>query len=111
MTEYTPKERLARALKGQPVDRMPAVSFTQTGTVEQMEACGAFWPEANEDAQKMAALAEAGHTVVGFEAVRVEIVLFMVLACAVPVVHVQLLLNSRQLLPAMYMGPGKIPGE
>jgi [methyl-Co(III) methylamine-specific corrinoid protein]:coenzyme M methyltransferase len=50
---------------------MPAVSFTQTGTVEQMEACGAFWPEANEDARKMAALAEAGHTVVGFEAVRV----------------------------------------
>lgn len=71
MLEYTPKERLARALKGEPVDRMPAVSFTQTGTVEQMEACGAFWPEANEDAQKLASLAEAGHTVVGFEAVRV----------------------------------------
>ena len=71
MTEYTPKERLARALTGQPVDRMPAVSVTQTGTVEQMEACGAFWPEANDDAEKMAALAEAGHTVVGFEAVRV----------------------------------------
>lgn len=71
MVKYTPKERLARALKGQPVDRMPAVSFTQTGTVEQMEACGAFWPEANYDAKKMAALAEAGHTVVGFEAVRV----------------------------------------
>ncbi|WP_407283164.1 methylcobamide:CoM methyltransferase MtbA [Methanolobus sp. WCC1] len=71
MTEYTPKERLARALTGQPVDRMPAVSVTQTGTVEQMEACGAFWPEANNDAEKMATLAEAGHTVVGFEAVRV----------------------------------------
>ncbi|WP_342303768.1 methylcobamide:CoM methyltransferase MtbA [Methanolobus sp. ZRKC5] len=71
MAEYTPKKRLARALTGQPVDRMPAVSVTQTGTVEQMEACGAFWPEANSDAQKMATLAEAGHTVVGFEAVRV----------------------------------------
>ncbi|MDK2834030.1 MAG: [methyl-Co(III) methylamine-specific corrinoid protein]:coenzyme methyltransferase [Methanolobus sp.] len=71
MVEYIPKERLARALRGQPVDRMPAISVTQTGTVEQMEASGAFWPEANEDAQKMAALAEAGHTVVGFEAVRV----------------------------------------
>jgi [methyl-Co(III) methylamine-specific corrinoid protein]:coenzyme M methyltransferase len=71
MAEYTPKERLARALTGQPVDRMPAVSVTQTGTVEQMEACGAFWPEANYDAEKMAALAEAGHTVIGFEAVRV----------------------------------------
>ncbi|MDI3486843.1 MAG: [methyl-Co(III) methylamine-specific corrinoid protein]:coenzyme methyltransferase [Methanolobus sp.] len=71
MTEYNPKERLARALTGQPIDRMPAICVTQTGTVEQMEACGAFWPEANSDAEKMAALAEAGHTVVGFEAVRV----------------------------------------
>jgi [methyl-Co(III) methylamine-specific corrinoid protein]:coenzyme M methyltransferase len=71
MDEYTPKERLARALRGETVDRMPAISVTQTGTVEQMEACGAFWPEANEDAEKMAALAEAAHTVIGFEAVRV----------------------------------------
>jgi [methyl-Co(III) methylamine-specific corrinoid protein]:coenzyme M methyltransferase len=71
MEEYTPKERLSRALRGESVDRMPAISVTQTGTVEQMEACGSFWPEANEDAQKMADLAEAGHTVIGFEAVRV----------------------------------------
>jgi [methyl-Co(III) methylamine-specific corrinoid protein]:coenzyme M methyltransferase len=71
MVTYTPKERLARALTGKPVDRMPAVSFTQTATVEQMDACGASWPEANEDAQKMATLAEAGHKIVGFEAVRV----------------------------------------
>ena len=71
MAEYTPKERLARALRGESVDRMPAVSVTQTGTVGQMEACGAFWPEANDDAETMAKLAEAGHTVIGFEAVRV----------------------------------------
>ena len=71
MTEYTPKERLYRTLRKQPVDRMPAVCFTQTATVEQMEACGAFWPEAHADATKMATLAEAGHTVIGFEAVRV----------------------------------------
>lgn len=71
MTEYTPKERLYRALRKQPVDRMPAVCFTQTATVEQMEASGAYWPEAHEDAEKMATLAEAGHTVIGFEAVRV----------------------------------------
>ncbi|AAM03599.1 methylcobamide:CoM methyltransferase MtbA [Methanosarcina acetivorans] len=71
MTEYTPKERLYRALRKQPVDRMPAVCFTQTATVEQMEASGAYWPEAHADAEKMATLAEAGHTVIGFEAVRV----------------------------------------
>lgn len=50
---------------------MPAVCFTQTATVEQMEASGAYWPEAHADAEKMATLAEAGHTVIGFEAVRV----------------------------------------
>jgi [methyl-Co(III) methylamine-specific corrinoid protein]:coenzyme M methyltransferase len=71
MTELTPKERLYRALRKQPVDRMPAVCFTQTATVEQMEACGAYWPEAHDDAEKMATLAEAAHTVIGFEAVRV----------------------------------------
>ncbi|WP_321417925.1 methylcobamide:CoM methyltransferase MtbA [uncultured Methanomethylovorans sp.] len=71
MSNYTPKERLARILTGQAVDRMAAISVTQTGTVEQMEACGAFWPEANEDPKLMAKLGEAGHIVVGFEAVRV----------------------------------------
>ena len=71
MTEYTPKKRLYHVLRKQPVDRMPAVCFTQTATVEQMEACGASWPEAHADAEKMATLAEAGHTVIGFEAVRV----------------------------------------
>ena len=71
MTEYTPKERLYRALRKQQIDRMPAVCFTQTATVEQMEACGAYWPEAHADAEKMATLAGAGHTEAGFEAVRV----------------------------------------
>ena len=52
-------------------DRMPVISVTQTGTIEQIEACGAFWPEANYDAEKMRILSEASHTVVGFEAVRV----------------------------------------
>ena len=71
MTEYTPKERLHRVLRKKQVDRMPAVCFTQTATVEQMEACGAYWPEAHANAEEMATLAEAGHTVIGFEAVRV----------------------------------------
>ncbi|MCS3924180.1 methylcobamide:CoM methyltransferase MtbA [Methanosalsum natronophilum] len=71
MAEYTPKERLARVMNKEPVDRMPAICPTQTGTVEQMEAVDSYWPEAHEDAEKMAKLAEAGHTVLGFEAVRV----------------------------------------
>ena len=68
---YTPKERLYRALKKMDVDRMPAVCFTQTATVEQMEACGAFWPEAHEEPELIAKLAEAGHTIIGYEAIRV----------------------------------------
>ncbi|MBP2031315.1 [methyl-Co(III) methanol-specific corrinoid protein]:coenzyme M methyltransferase [Methanohalophilus levihalophilus] len=35
-----------------------------------MEACGAHWPEAHYDAEKMATLAIAGHEVAGLEAVR-----------------------------------------
>jgi [methyl-Co(III) methylamine-specific corrinoid protein]:coenzyme M methyltransferase len=50
---------------------MPAVCFTQTATIEQMEAYGAHWPDAHKNAEKMATLAEAGHTLIGFEAVRV----------------------------------------
>lgn len=50
---------------------MPAVCFTQTATIEQMKACGAHWPDAHVNAEKMATLAEAGHTFIGFEAVRV----------------------------------------
>jgi [methyl-Co(III) methylamine-specific corrinoid protein]:coenzyme M methyltransferase len=71
MTEYTQKERLHHVLRKQGVDRMPAVCFTQTATIGQMEACGAYWPEAHANAEKMATLAEAGHTFIGFEAVRV----------------------------------------
>lgn len=71
MVEYTPKERLARVFARKEVDRMPAICVTQTGTVEQMDASGAEWPEAHENAEKMATLAEAAHTTVGFEAIRV----------------------------------------
>ncbi|WP_440952815.1 methylcobamide:CoM methyltransferase MtbA [Methanococcoides sp. FTZ1] len=71
MSEYTQKERLVRVLQGEKVDRMPAICVTQTGTVDQMEAIGVYWPEANYDAEQLAALSEAGHTVVGFEAIRV----------------------------------------
>lgn len=50
---------------------MPAVCFTQTATIEQMKACGAYWPDAHVNTEKMTTLAEAGHTFVGFEAVVV----------------------------------------
>lgn len=72
MTEYTPKTRLAAVLnQTEKVDRMPAICVTQTGTVDLMEACGIFWPEANYDAKMLAGLAAAAHTEIGFEAIRV----------------------------------------
>lgn len=70
MDDLTLKERFIRSVKGEEVDKVPVCSVTQTGTVELMEACGAFWPEANYDAEKMANLAIAGHEVAGLEAVR-----------------------------------------
>lgn len=70
MNELTLKERFEKALKGQPLDITPVCSVTQTGTVELMERTGAYWPQANYDAQKMSLLALAGHEVAGFENVR-----------------------------------------
>ncbi|WP_406657245.1 methylcobamide:CoM methyltransferase MtaA [Methanolobus sp. ZRKC2] len=70
MDNFTLKERFVRSIKGKKVDKVPVCSVTQTGTVELMEACGAFWPQANYDAEKMATLAIASHEIAGLEAVR-----------------------------------------
>lgn len=70
MSDFTLKERLVKALKGEEVDKAPAVSVTQTGTTELMDASGAEWPEAHTDAAKMVDLAMAAHEVAGLEAVR-----------------------------------------
>jgi [methyl-Co(III) methanol-specific corrinoid protein]:coenzyme M methyltransferase len=70
MSTFTLKERFEKALKGQALDITPVCSVTQTGTVELMERTGAYWPQANYDAQKMALLALAGHEIAGFENVR-----------------------------------------
>jgi len=58
------------ALHGNPVDRTPVCSVTQTGTVELMDLTGAAWPASHSDPEKMAALALAGHEIAGLEAVR-----------------------------------------
>ena len=70
MSEITLKERFERALKGESPDMVPVCSVTQTGIVELMEMTGAYWPQANFDSHKMAALALAGHEIAGFENVR-----------------------------------------
>lgn len=70
MSELTLKERFEKALKGKALDIVPVCSVTQTGTVELMEMTGSYWPQANYNAEKMAALALAGYEIAGFENVR-----------------------------------------
>ena len=72
MTEsMTPKERLFATLDRRPVDRIPVAQPLQTGTLELMKSCNAYWPEVHSDPQLMATLAYEAHRVVGFESVRV----------------------------------------
>lgn len=65
------RERLLSVLAREPVDRVPVVSPTQTGTVDLMKASGAFWPQANSDPRLMCELSLAAHTVAGLEGCRV----------------------------------------
>jgi [methyl-Co(III) methylamine-specific corrinoid protein]:coenzyme M methyltransferase len=65
------RERLLAVLDGRTVDRVPVISHLQTGTVDLMNASGAYWPEANHNSDKMVALALAAHTVAGLESVKV----------------------------------------
>ncbi|MEE9613095.1 MAG: MtaA/CmuA family methyltransferase [Desulfatiglandales bacterium] len=65
------RERLLRAIKGQPVDRPPAAVPTQNATAEVMEKSGYRWPSAQKNAKDMAGLAWACHEIGGFESVRV----------------------------------------
>lgn len=66
-----PIQRLREVLFLGKVDRAPCVCPMQTGTLDLMRASGAFWPEAHEDPEKMAALALAAHGIAGLENVRV----------------------------------------
>jgi [methyl-Co(III) methylamine-specific corrinoid protein]:coenzyme M methyltransferase len=65
------RKRLLSVLAREPVDRVPVVSPTQTGTVDLMKASGAFWPQANSDPRLMYELSLAGHAVAGLEGCRV----------------------------------------
>lgn len=65
------KDRLVQALKLEGVDRVPCTSPLQTGTIDLMNATGAFWPEAHNDPVLMSRLSLAAHTLGGLENVRV----------------------------------------
>ena len=63
----TPREIFLHSLKRLPTPRVAVGSATSIVTTDLMQRVGAFFPEAHVDAQQMAALAQAGHTVLGFD--------------------------------------------
>ena len=62
-----PREIFLRALKRQEVPRPAVGSATSVITIDLMDATGVSFPEAHLDAAKMADLAAAGHTLIGFD--------------------------------------------
>ena len=65
------REEIIDAMDGHIHDLPPPAIFTQTGTVEQMEACGRFWPEANFDIEGMTELALQPSNLMGFAIARI----------------------------------------
>ena len=66
----TPRERVLAAMKQEKLDRPPVAVFTQSATIDQMDALNIYWPEAHSNAKMMCELGAAQATVFGFEAVR-----------------------------------------
>ena len=65
----TPRERILAAVQREPTD-IPAVgNAVSVATVELMDRTGCGFPEAHLDAEKMAALAAAGHQVLGYDTI------------------------------------------
>ncbi len=64
------RDRVLAALRCEDLDRPPAAIFTTCDTIGMMEKCGASWPEAHSDPQKMATLGCAQADYFGLESVR-----------------------------------------
>ncbi len=65
----TPRERVLAALYGKKTDRIPVGNPTSVATVECMEACGVYFPDAHLDAHKMATLAATGYEILGYDTI------------------------------------------
>lgn len=63
----TPRDIFLHALQRRPTPRPATGSATSVVTVDLMDRAGAGFPEAHLDPERMAALAAAGHTVLGFD--------------------------------------------
>ena len=65
------KQEIIDAMNGEHEGPAPPALFTQTGTVEQMESCGTFWPEANFNIDAMIRLALQPSELYGFSTARI----------------------------------------
>lgn len=63
-------ERVMAAFARQEVDRTPVINPTSIATIDSMKAVNAFFPAAHTDAKQMAAIAAAGHDLIGFDSVE-----------------------------------------
>lgn len=65
------KDEIVDAMDGRKHDLPPPAIFTQTGTVEFMNACGCHWPDANFNSASMVKLALQPSEILGFATVRI----------------------------------------
>ena len=65
------KQEIIDAMNRENDGTAPPALFTQTGTVGQMEACGAYWPDAFHDIDKMIELALQPSRQFGFATARI----------------------------------------
>jgi [methyl-Co(III) methanol-specific corrinoid protein]:coenzyme M methyltransferase len=65
------KQEIVDALNGENKGDSPPAIFTQTGTVEMMNACGCPWPGSIFDGDKLIKLALQPHELYGFATVRI----------------------------------------
>lgn len=67
--QMTSRERVMAALRREPVDRTPVCNPTSVATVELMDLVDAPFPQANQDPELMARLAETSYTELGFDTI------------------------------------------
>ena len=67
--QMSPRERVMAIFDRQQTDRASAVSPTSVATLDSMKATGTCFPRAHLEADQMAALAAAGHELLGFDTV------------------------------------------
>lgn len=65
----TPRQRASAAMRGQPVDRAAVGTPNTTVTIDLQEHIGVYFPDAHLDPEKMVRMAEAAHTVLGYDTI------------------------------------------